>query len=271
MLRAVLMALLVVTPSLLLPMTTTETAQLVVVIAILAATLTFIEYNSRYPSIVEFRFASPVNRLKFGCLWLSLILMAVILRGYSEPTGWTNVLTLAGDGIGRALDFQYSPVRLIVLMLPADADAELIGAVRTIAGVSYAVSLLMMFLFITLVRMFGWPARKGAFNVWVNLPFFDPTRGGDVLFRLQRDAALNIVLGLVMPFLIPLAISAAAEVVEPLSLARPQNLIWTMTAWAFLPASMLMRGVALSRIAEMIEEKRRRVYAQANTEDWQNA
>lgn len=45
---------------------------------------------------------------------------------------------------------------------------------------------------------------------------------------------------------------------EPVSLESPQTLIWTMTAWAFLPASLLMRGIAMGRIAGMIAEKRRR-------------
>ena len=50
---------------------------------------------------------------------------------------------------------------------------------------------------------------------------------------------------------------------RPIALTDPQTLIWTVSAWAFLPASMVMRGVAMARIAELIEEKRRRVYANA--------
>ena len=36
-----------------------------------------------------------------------------------------------------------------------------------------------------------------------------------------------------------------------------------MSAWAFLPASMIMRGIAMGRIAELIEEKRNRAYSEA--------
>jgi len=46
-------------------------------------------------------------------------------------------------------------------------------------------------------------------------------------------------------------------------LTNPQTLIWTMSAWSFLPASMIMRGVAMMRIAGLIEDKRRRAYANA--------
>jgi hypothetical protein len=50
-------------------------------------------------------------------------------------------------------------------------------------------------------------------------------------------------------------------------LQNPQTQIWTIAAWAFLPASIIMRGVAMGKIADMIEEKRRRAYADADTED----
>lgn len=269
--RAILVALLVATPSLLLPSIAADTAQIVVVLAILASFMTFIEYYGRYPSIIEFRFAPPFNRLKFVGLALTVLLLSLICRGKTDPTGLTTMLTHLGDGLGEAIDFPYSPVRMVVLMMPANADSDLIDSVRTAAGISYMVSLIMMFIFLTLVRMFGWPIRNGAFNVWVNLPLFDPTGGGDVLNRLKRDAGLNIVLGSLLPFLIPASVKMASDLVDPISIANPQTLIWTMTAWAFLPASMLMRGIAMSRIADMIEEKRRRAYAKAEADGLQRA
>ncbi len=256
--RAILIALLVVTPSLLLPSTAEDTAQIVVVLAILASIMTFAEYFSKYPSIIEFRFAPPMNRLRFIGLGLTVLFLTLIARGHSDPSNLTNTLTLIGDGIGGLIDFPYSPVHQVVLMMPPDADAELIDSVRIAAGISYMVSIIVMFIFITIVRFFDWPLRKGSFNVWLNLPLFDPTGGGDVLFRLKRDAGLNIVLGALLPFLIPAAVNAVSEIITPVSLVNPQTLIWTMSAWAFLPASMLMRGIAMERIADLIEQKRER-------------
>ncbi len=260
--RAILIAMMVATPSLLVPSTGPDTAQIVIVLSILAGFMTFIEYYGKYPSIIEFRFAPPFNRLKFFALSAILIVLSLICRGTTDPTGWTVLLTNMGTALGEAVDFPYSPVRMVVLMMPADADQALIDLVRTASGISYTVSLVMMFIFLTLVRLLGWPSRNGAFNVWVNLPLFDPTGGGDVLYRLRRDAGLNVVLGALLPFLIPAAVRAASDMIDPISIANPQTLIWTMTAWAFLPASMLMRGIAMSRIADMIEQKRRRAYAE---------
>ncbi|WP_298679171.1 hypothetical protein [uncultured Lentibacter sp.] len=261
--RALLMALLVALPSLLLPNVSSDTSQITVLVALLAFLMTFIEYNSQYPSIIEFRYASPFNRLRFLALFCTVALLSLLLASTPGSSGFTGVLHSLGAAWGTVLDFPFSPVRLVVLMMPADASHALVDSVRTAAGISYMISLVALFLFVTLVRLLGWPTRNRAFNVWINLPLFDPTAGGDVVQRLKRDAGLNIVLGILLPFLIPALVKAASSVVDPISMQNPQTLIWTISAWAFLPASMIMRGIAMGRIAELIEQKRNRAYSDA--------
>lgn len=262
-LRAVLVALVIAIPALMLPNIAADATQIVALMAILAAGLTFVEYNSTFPSIVEFRDAPPFNRLRFVTLFVTIFALTAIGKGKTDPTLFTNALASIGAILGNAIDFPFSPVRLVVLMLPSDAPQSVIASVRMAAGLSYLISLIAMTLFLVLVRVLGWPARAGAFNVWINLPLFDPTAGGDVLRRLQRDSRVNIALGFLLPFLIPAVVKAASDLIDPISLENPQTLVWTMTAWAFLPASMIMRGIAMGRVAEMIQEKRRRAYADA--------
>ncbi|WP_317627506.1 hypothetical protein [Rhodalgimonas zhirmunskyi] len=257
------MALLIAMPSLMLPDVSSDTTQIVVLVGILAFLLTFVEYFSEYPSIIEFRFAPPFNRLRFAALFVTVGMITLTCSDKTDPRPLTALAVQLGGMLGSAIDFPYSPVRLIVLMMPADSTAETLQSVRTAAGISYMTSLLMLFAFVSAVRLFGWPTRRGAFNVWVNLPLFDPTAGGDVLSRLKRDAGLNIVLGTLLPFLIPAVVKAAADLIDPITMENPQTLIWTMTAWAFLPASMIMRGIAMSRVADLIQEKRARAYAEA--------
>lgn len=263
--RGLLVALLLATPALLLPDVADDSSQIVLVMAMLAAFLTFAEYNAKSPSIVEFRDASPFNRLRFVALFGCVLVLSLICKGRTDPSDVTNALTSIGQIIGNAIDFPFSPVRMVVLMLPADSDDAVISAVRTSAGLAYLVSLVAMTAFLFLVRVMNWPARQGAFNVWINLPMFDPTAGGDVLYRLRRDARVNIALGFLLPFAIPAVVKATADLIDPITLDNPQTLIWTMSAWAFLPASILMRGIAMGKIADMIEEKRRRTYANATT------
>ena len=261
--RGVLVALLLATPALLLPNIAADSSQVVLLMAMLAGFLTFAEYNAKSPSIVEFRDAAPFNRLRFIALFASIFLLSLITKGKTDPTAVTNALTSIGLIIGNAIDFPFSPVRLVVLMLPDTADADVVSAVRISAGLSYLISLIAMTAFLILVRILNWPSRKGAFNVWINLPLFDPTAGGDVLLRLRRDARFNIAFGFLLPFFIPAVVKMASDLIEPITLENPQTLIWTMSAWAFLPASMIMRGIAMGKIADMIEEKRRRTYANA--------
>ncbi len=262
-LRGLLIALLIATPSLLLRDVATDQTQIVVLVALLAAFLTFVEYNSNAPSIVEFRDAAPFNRLRFVALFATVFLLTLIAKGKTDPTALTQGLTSLGTIIGNSIDFPFSPVRLIVLMLPYDINPSVINDVRTAAGIAYLISLMTLVAFVLLVRVWGWPVRNRAFNVWVNLPLFDPTTGGDVLYRLQRDSRVNIALGFLLPFLIPAVVKATSDLLDPITFENPQTLIWMISAWAFLPASMIMRGIAMARIASMIEEKRRRAYATA--------
>lgn len=265
--RGLLVATLIMTPALILPGLAADSTQIVLLVALLAAVLTFTEYNSVFPSIVEFRDAAPFNRLRFASLFATVFVLSAILRGMTDPTALTTALTSIGTLVGNAIDFPYSPVRLVVLMLPAGSTPETIEFVRTAAGLAYMTSLVAMTAFLVLVRILNWPTRSGAFNVWVNLPLFDPTAGGDVLERLQRDARINIALGFLLPFLVPAVVKLAADLIDPITLQNPQTLIWTISAWAFLPASIIMRGIAMGKIADMIEEKRKRTYAEAGAEN----
>lgn len=261
--RAILMVILVATPSMLVPGTSADTAQIIALVAIFAAALTLFEYASAYPGLVEFRDAPPFNRIRFLSLFATIFLLSIIARGTTQPTTATMFVEAVGTLIGQALDFPYSPVRLLVLMLPENADYQDIVTLRTAAGISYLISLISLAFFVLSLRVMGWPSRFGAFNVWVNLPTFDPTAGGDVVDRLERDARINIALGFLLPFLTPAVIKAAASLFGSVSMSNSQTMIWTVAAWAFLPASLFMRGIAMGRIATMISDERRRNTAAA--------
>nr|WP_174823246.1 hypothetical protein [Ruegeria arenilitoris] len=254
----------VLTPALYLPASTQNGTEIIVFLAILAFILTFSEYNSAFPSLIEFRDAPPINRLRFVGLMTMVLFLTLICKNAYTPTTVTSIFYSVGLMVADVADFPYSPVRLVVLMLPSDATAPLVELVRISAGVAYVAALVTIASFAYAVKLRGWPTGNGAFNVWTNLPLFDPTKGGDVVTRLQRDGRLNISIGILLPFLIPALIKLMAEFINPIALNNPQTLIWTLSAWAFLPASMIMRGMATLRIAGLIVEKRR-AYTTAET------
>lgn len=259
-LRATLVAFVIAFPALVLPGVKPDSVQIVALVSLVAALLTFVEYWTDYPSFIEFRSAPPLNRMRFLALFSTVVLLTLICREQMAPAGFESGLSGFGDVVGAAMDFPFSPVRLMVLVAQDDAMA---AHLRVTAGLAYTISLIALLTFVAVVRLLDWPIRNGAFNVWVNLPLFDPTAGGDVLRRLKRDSHVNVALGFLLPFLVPAVLQLVSTTGMPVRLNDPQTLIWVVTVWAFIPSSLIMRGVALMRIADLIEEKRRRAYAQA--------
>lgn len=258
--RAVMVIALLASPSIGLAETTADTAQIVALVCIAAAIFVFVEYNANSPSLIEFRDAPPFNRIRFLGLFFTIFALTLISKGASDPTSLTAFFDRIGKSLAEVLDFSYSPVRLVVLMLPQDASASLIDSVRVAAGLSYFTSLLSLAVFVLAMRLGDWPNRQGDFNVWVNLPTFDPTSGGDAVDRLERSGQINLILGFLLPFVIPALVKLTGDLVNPISLQDPHSLIWIMTAWAFIPASLIMRGIAIIRVAQMIAAQRERAY-----------
>lgn len=254
--RAFLVMTLVVLPSVILPGIGTDTKQIVALVAVFAGALVFFEYNAIYPSLVEFRDGAPYNRIRYLMLFAIVLLLSLIVADREEPTTVSRLFRALGEVVGRALDFPYSPVRLATLMLAEDSTAIQLLDVRTAAGTAYMVSLMSLAIFVIVLKLAGWPSTKSAFNVWVNLPTFEPTAGGDVVDRLERDSRVNLAVGFLLPFIVPALIVGLTSGLPAGTLTSPQTLIWTMAAWAYLPASLLMRGVAMARIADMIRTKR---------------
>lgn len=262
--RALLVAGLLALPSLMLPNVSSDTSQLVALIALVGGLLTFLEYFSTMPSFVEFRSAAPFNRIRYLALLFMVYALTQIALAFQSPTMMSGTFLAVGGTLGGILDVPFSPVRLVLLALPEDAPQSVFMVVQATAGMAYVTSIVSIAFFFLFIRVMRWPLRNGAFNVWINLPLFDPTTGGDVLYRLKRDANLNFVLGFLLPFLIPAIFEATAQVLDPMPVSDPQTLVWMMTAWAFLPASLIMRGIAVMRVADLIAEKRRRAYAQSD-------
>lgn len=254
--RAFLVMILIVLPSVILPGVGTDTRQIVALMALFAGALVFVEYNAVYPSLVEFRDGAPFNRIRYLMLLAIILTLAVIAADNEQPTTVTRLFRAVAMLIGEALDFPYSPVRLATLMMGDTATAAQVLEVRTAASTAYFLSILSLAVFVVVLKLAGWPSTKTAFNVWVNLPTFEPTAGGDVVDRLERDARFNLAVGFLLPFLVPTLIAVGTAGLPPQSLISAQTLTWTMAAWAFLPASLLMRGVAMGRIADMIRTKR---------------
>ncbi|RVV98163.1 hypothetical protein EKE94_11985 [Mesobaculum littorinae] len=254
--RGFLVMVLIATPSLMGTGITEDGAQVVSLVALAAAILTISEYASAYPCLYEFRDAPPFNRIRFGSLFATVFLLSIITRGLVEETSLTLFVQAVGGVVGKAMDFPYSPVQLAIGMLPDGAPVGEVLLMRAMVGMAFLAALLSLSGFVICCKVKHWPLDSGRFNVWINLPTFDPTSGGDVVDRLRRDSMINVALGFFLPFVMPMVIVEASSVFGRVAIDTPQTLVWTVAAWAFLPTSLFMRGIAMGRVARIIARQR---------------
>lgn len=265
--RALVVIVVIATPSLLIPGTHAETTQIVTLIALFTGALIYSEYAGTYPGLIEFRDAPPFNRVRIVSIFVTLFLLSQVVGAGSSNSTLTLVVNATGFVVGKALEFPFSPLTLVLDNMSDNVQDVARLRVQIMAGLAALVGLVTLSVFAILIRMNHWPGRDQAFNVWINLPTFDPTTGGDVVARLTRDSRINIALGFVMPFLLPVVFGFTSKQLGISVLHHPQSLVWAVMLWFFLPTSLFMRGMAMSRIADMIEARRRRLTASLQPED----
>ena len=259
--RSIMIVIVILTPSLLSPGATAENAQIVTLVALAFAFVVAFEYGAKYPGLIEFRDAPPINRIRVVALFLMLFGLSVIASVDGEGSTMSMVVTALGYLIGHALDFPSSPLRLVLDHLPTGVDPSIAAQVQAMAGLSVLITLVSLFVFSALIRTRNWPNRGSAFNVWVNLPTFDPTAGGDVIKRLVRDGRVNVIFGICSPFIVPVVAVMAANQLQVPVLGSSQTMVWAVTLWMFFPLSLILRGLAMLRIARMIKARRARLVA----------
>ena len=260
-LRAAIVVLVVAIPSLLIPGTTPEGVQMVMLIGLSLGLFTSLEYGAHYPALIEFRDAPPFNRVRILSLLVMLFVLSMVAGGAAPGSNLLLVLNALGLLIGHALEFEWSPLSIALQSFAGGTPLVSWLQVKVMAGLAMFTALTALVVFALLLRLQRWPNRSRAFNVWINLPTFDPTTGNDVVPRLVRDSRVNIILGIAVTFVLPIVGLTAANHMGLAPLYSPHAMVWGIALWMFLPLSMFMRGLAMARIADMIRERRARLVA----------
>jgi hypothetical protein len=244
-LRGVLVAALVLAPALLMPPPQADTAQILVLFALIAGGLTALEYGARHPGLVEFRHAPPYNRLRFVALAGVVLALPVVLLA----PGW---VAAPGRALAGLAEFPGSPLRLFLgLFAPADRPA-----LAAAAGLGALWAAGMTAAFAAHARLGGWPAGRRLFNLWINLPSHDAAAGRDVARRLVRSARASAALAILWVPGWPLVLAMLDRLLAPLAAAEVHSQAWLLAAWIFVPASLAMRAVALGRVARLLRAAR---------------
>ncbi|MBN2761067.1 MAG: hypothetical protein JXQ79_11240 [Rhodobacteraceae bacterium] len=256
-LRGFLVAVLVLLPAALLPGTSQDVAQAVTLIALISAAVVMAEYAAAYPGLIEFRDAKPYNRLRFGMFAVIVLSLTVLQRAVAS--GEDSLVSSVAIWLAGTFDFSFSPIRMLALSLPEGLPVGHLLNVMASASFAFVMGLVGLLVFLAAMGFGYWPSKGSSFNVWINLPNFDPTKGVDVVQRLERDAQINVLLGVILPFSLPVLLHLSSLLVQPLTFETSLTLVWGLAFWAFIPTNLIMRGVAMYRVAQLIRAQRRRI------------
>lgn len=250
------MMALIILPSLLVPTVGVNTHLITFIIGLSLAAFVFTEYMAKSPGILEFRDAPPYNRLRFLLLFGSLILAAVAYRAPWDGTPLVRLVYALGLMVGKGLDLPFSPMRLAQELIEPGASAWISQLVYVTLGLSIIMSVFVIWALLMILRVNNWPSRSRAFNLWVNLPTFDPTSGGDIVASLTRSARINIFLAIVLPFFLPLAMRVVIGTLDPGALSAPLSIIWIVSTWMFIPTCCIMKAIVMHRLARLVTIQR---------------
>jgi hypothetical protein len=240
-----------------LPGVSQSAIEISLIIGMIAAAFTLFEYASSHPGLIDFRFAPPYNRIRYFTFATLVLLLIFFCRALTNMDAFSpDVLRLA-DRAADLLNVPLSPVNIAVDMLGSDGDEVFRSQIERAAALSYLVAFASLAFFALVLWLFKWPVSRHNFNLWVNLPTFEPSSGRDVERRLRRDGVINLLLGIGLPYLIPALVSRSGGWFDPSVLQNFQPLIWGCVIWAFLPASLMIRGAALLKVSVLVKRSRR--------------
>ncbi|MFO7854623.1 MAG: hypothetical protein R6V44_05295 [Paracoccaceae bacterium] len=201
------------------------------------------EYGARTPALVDFRFAPPFNRLRFATFLLTL---AAATAAASWPAAGRLGLTLAEAMAGAA-----SPVDLAAWAVTRDSAPRPDPALRAIGALTLVAALSGLAGAGAWIWFGEWPGDPERFNRWMNLPTFEPSDEGDAAPWLRRQGGLAALIGLALPVALTGLGAGASRLFAADLFAAPLAQVWAATIWAGLPACVLLRAVALLKLARI--------------------
>ncbi len=251
--RAIWVVAAVTIPSLLLVSSSQGALEFALIIGGIIGLFTVFEYGSESPGFIDFRFAPPYNRFRAFTVGIQIIYVTLVCR--AVELNLTDAIIL--DWTQRAaalLDFPFSPVAHatdIVLENASFSDTSAVLLIYT-ASASFAVGFGLTIFFSSLLWLFNWPVDRANFNLWTNLPMFQPSEGYAVPRRLRRDAMVNVALAIMLLYALPYALKYGFTWLTADLLESNQALIWATVLWIFIPSSLFARATAMWKIARII-------------------
>ena len=254
--RALLVVIVISTPAFLLPGVSVASQEITLIVGGITAAFTIFEYASTHPGLIDFRFAPPYNRIRFVAFACQILALVFLCRAEAGEDPFSpSVIALADQAIAW-LDFPLSPVGLAGDMIGVGEGPAFVELITRATALSFGITFISLGSFALILWLFRWPVGRRDFNLWINLPTFEPGYGRDVERRLNRDGVINVLSGLAFIYLLPVILSRAGGWFDPSVLANYQPLVWGVTLWGFLAGSLITRGAAILKVAWLVKRTR---------------
>ncbi|MBL4807055.1 MAG: hypothetical protein JKY31_07165 [Rhodobacteraceae bacterium] len=247
--RALLVVLIIILPSFILPDVGKITRELALIIGGIVAAFTLFEYASKSPGFVDFRFAPPYNRFRIAIIASQVIALSLIFR--ASVQGIPEILEWANKAVEYA-SFPFSPVELAIAKTGVDVTSVSAVLLTQIFSASFIIAAGLTVGLSLVLWIFGWPTERAEFNLWVNLPTFSPSSVAEAEKRMKRDAAINIMLGIALLYAVPYGFPYVIDALGAGILENQHSLVWVTALWAFLPALMVTRGIAITKVSRIL-------------------
>lgn len=250
--RAFLVLVFIAFPAFLLPESTRTGQEVSLIIGALLALFTMFEYASSHPGLIDFRFAPPYNRFRFLTFAVLVVALVFLCRADAGTDSFSADYLAMTDRLVAIFSVPLSPVVLAESLVGTGQNP----LVERAAALSFAIALGSTVFFTLYVWVFRWPAERDGFNLWVNLPTFDPSVGQDIAWRLRRSGLLNIIVAMALPYTTLSIASRGGGWFDPEALSNYQSLVWGFLFWAFMPVVLINRGSSMLKIAWLIDRAR---------------
>ena len=244
-LRAAVVTACLLAPILLIAPERSGAADVALLAALFAGLVVAAEYGAPEPGLIAFRDAPPFNRIRFAILAAALVLCALAAAD-ERPLG--ALMRAAGLALAAGLDAPGTPLHAVILAAGDGAGP----ALRATAALAMTVAALGVAGFAFVLRLTAWPGRAEGLNLWTVLPSFDGAGRDALVARLRRDGAVNLLLAAAAAYATP-PLAAALGAAHGLTVRGDDLLlVWSVSLWAFLPAFLALRGLALRRLAAVV-------------------
>lgn len=254
--RAIVMCIVVAFPSLALSKASVFGLDLFLVISVISGLIILIEYLARTPSLIEFRLAPPYNRYRMCCLVLVSTFIVVIMNPNQAAGPVFDLTNSVANAALYLCNTAYVPVQMFTNAFGPIPEAMQMNILLWASGaflVAFASALSMA----VILWLQAWPLTQDGFNLWPNMPSFHTRAGRKTESRMVRMALISLLMAFLFPILIAALLSAVRRW---LLIDYTQNMVllfWLIAIWALVPAMAFLRGLALLKVAYMIDHLRK--------------